>query len=224
MSVPWVWISGLRQLHLDPSVNTGADETHASITADGKTLYFTSSRRGGLGGLDIYRSNRLPSGIWGEAENLGAKINTPEDEETPFLADDGKRLYFSSKGHFNMGGQDVFFSPVTETGNWKDPVNIGFPINTTGDDLFYYPIGDGSQGFISRIERDEAHAFNIYHVSIGERKVEFSDSSGPLEFPDDFSLHILKAGSSDTLSIQYRKDKNLFESSDPSYKIIRENK
>lgn len=209
---------------LGPSVNTGADETHASITGDGKTLYFTSSRRGGIGGMDIYRSSRMPTGIWGVAENLGAVINTPDDEETPFLADDGKRLYFSSKGHFNMGGHDVFFSLISESGNWKDPINIGFPVNTTSDDLFYYPIGDGSQGFISRIERDEAHAFNIYHVSIGDRKIEFSDSSGPPRFPDDFSLRIIQSGSSDTITIQYHKDKNIFQSPDPSYKIIRENK
>ena len=124
-----------------------------------------------------------------------------------------------------MGGHDVFFSSVTETGGyWKDPINIGYPINTTGDDLFYYPIGDGNQGFISRIERKEAHAYNIYHVSIGERIIEFSDSSGPRGFPDDFNLRIIKPGSNDTITIQYRKDNNLFQSPDPSYKIIRENK
>ncbi len=213
-----------KAIPLGATINTGTNETHASITADGETLYFTSARRGGFGGLDIYRSRRLSSSEWGEAENLGAIINTDANEETPFLSDDGKWLYFSSEGHFNMGGYDVFFSFILETGEWKDPINIGFPINTTGDDLFYYPIGDGSQGFISRIERKNAHAYNIYHVSIGERKIEFSESSGAPEFPDDFSLFLIHPASGDTITIQYLKDKDLFQALDPSYKVIREDK
>jgi tetratricopeptide (TPR) repeat protein len=203
---------------LGPNINTGADETHASITADGKTLYFTSARRGGYGELDIYRSTRQPSGEWGEAENLGAVINTEFNEETPFLSED--RLYFSSQGHFNMGGYDVFFSMWDE--GWKDPVNIGFPVNTTVDDLFYYPIGDGNQGLMSRIERKGAHAYNIFFVRIGERTVEFTDVQAG--FPDDFSLILVVPGSKDTITIRYRKDKNMFFPDNPAYKVIRKDR
>jgi hypothetical protein len=149
-------------------------------------------------------------------------INTEENEETPFPSDDGYRLFFSSEGHFNMGGFDVFYSEITGDGTWTDPVNIGFPINTTGDDLFFYPIGDGTKGFMSRIEREEAHAYNIYRVSIGERRIEFTDSSGETGFPEDFNLLLIHTVSGDTLTIQYSKEKDLFRLDDPVYKIIRE--
>jgi hypothetical protein len=207
---------------LGQTINTGTDETHASISADGKTLYFTSARRGGYGGLDIYSASRLSDGGWGEAVNLGPVINTEENEETPFLSDDGYSLFFSSEGHFNMGGYDVFYSQITGDGIWTDPINIGFPVNTTGNDLFYYPIGDGNQGFISRIEREEAHAYNIYHVSIGERRIEFTDSSGKTGFPEDFNLILIHSVTGDTITIHYSKKKDLFHLDDSVYKIIRE--
>jgi hypothetical protein len=201
---------------LGSAVNSGADETHASFSADGKVLFFTSARRGGYGGLDIYRSDRLDAGEWGEAVNLGPVINTESDEETPFLSDDGRQLFFSSKGHFNMGGFDIFFSRLSKEGYWKDPINIGYPINNTTDDLFFYPIGDGSQAYYSRIERVGPHAFNIFRLSIGERTLEFSDRPG---FPEDFRLNLIHNESSDTIIIDYIKDQNMFKSTDPDYRI-----
>ncbi|MFC2112742.1 TolB family protein, partial [Bacteroidota bacterium] len=209
---------------LGPTINTGTDETHASISADGNTLFFTSARRGGYGGLDIYRSERLASGEWGEAENLGSIINSDEDEDTPFPSDNGYRLYFSSRGHFNMGGYDVFFSNLGDDGLWKDPINIGFPINTTTDDLFFYPIGDGSQAYISKIERDGPHAFNIYHLVIGDRVKEFTDASDQSQFPEDFTLRLIHPETGDTIIIHYLQEENLFKSADPSYKISIEEK
>jgi hypothetical protein len=203
---------------LGENINTGTHETHASVSADGQSLYFTSARRGGYGGLDIYRSERLSSGGWGEAVNLGPVINTDRNEETPFLSDN--RLYFSSEGHFNMGGYDIFFSNLDENGKWKDPVNIGYPVNTTGNDLFFYPIGDGSQAFFSRIEREGAHAFNIYHLNIGERKAEFSDASPRPGFPDDFMIRLVNPKTGDTITIKYLKEKDRFMSIDPSWEII----
>lgn len=208
-----------KALELGPSINTGTDETHASITANGKYLYFTSARRGGYGGLDIYRSGRLESGEWSEAENLGPVINTEFDEETPFLSDNGKRLYFSSKGHFNMGGFDVFFSNLLENGNWRDPVNIGFPVNTTTDDLFFYPIGTGNQAYMSKVDREEGHVFNIYHLDIGE-KAEGLSGAEHYRFLDDFSIKLIHIESGDTTIIHYLKDQDLFKTEDPGYRII----
>ncbi|HEC41987.1 MAG TPA: hypothetical protein ENI20_04085 [Bacteroides sp.] len=204
---------------LGPTINSGTDETHASISADGKTLFFTSARRGGFGGLDIYRSERLESGEWTMAENLGPVVNSIYDEDTPFLSDIGNRLYFSSSGHFNMGGYDVFYSNLDESGVWKDPINMGFPINTTTDDLFYYPIGIGNQGYISKIERQGAHAYNIYHLSIGERVTEFRDASDQTRFPDNFTIRLIHTERGDTIILQYLKDEDLFKTIDPSYKI-----
>jgi hypothetical protein len=205
---------------LGATVNTGTDETHAGISSDGKILYFTSSRRGGYGGLDIYRAFRLSGEEWGEAENLGPVINTEKDEETPFPSDNGKRLYFSSGGHFNMGGYDVFFSDLNAEGQWKDPINIGYPVNTTGDDLFFYPIGDGNRAYYSRIDREGAHAFNIYELIIGGRKTEFTDASDRKLFPGDFRIRMIRAQTGDTIVIEYLRDENQFRSMDPAYRIL----
>ncbi|MFC2081179.1 hypothetical protein ACFLR8_03115 [Bacteroidota bacterium] len=205
---------------LGSTINTGTNETHASISADGSTLFFTSARREGFGGLDIYSAERLSSGEWGEARNLGSTINTELDEDTPFLSDDGKRLYFSSEGHFNMGGFDIFYSRLDENGQWKDPVNIGYPVNTTANDLFFYPIGDGSKGLLSRIERKGPHAYNIYRLTIGERETEFSDASDQLRFTEDFRIHLVHPENGDTIIIQYLGKKDTFVISDPAYEII----
>lgn len=205
---------------LGQNINTGTHETHASISSDGNTLYFTSDRRGGYGGLDIYRSSRSASGDWGEAENLGPIINTEGNEETPFLSDNGKQLYFSSEGHFNMGGFDIFYSKLDENDQWKDPINVGYPINTTSNDLFFYPIGEGQQAYCSRIEREGPHAFNIYRLSIGDRKTEFSGISDKTIFSDDFSIRLFHPETGDTIVIQYLKDEKRFKTIDSAYQII----
>ncbi|MCB0637539.1 MAG: PD40 domain-containing protein, partial [Lewinella sp.] len=89
-------------------VNTGAWESQAAISCDGSRLYFASNRAGGLGGTDLWMSERLPNGLWSSPQNLGAPINTPDDEEAPFISNDGKTLYFSSTGHLGLGEQDIF--------------------------------------------------------------------------------------------------------------------
>ncbi len=205
---------------LGNAINSGADETHASITADGMSLYFTSSRRGGYGELDIYRSDRLSSGEWREAVNLGPAINTELNEDTPFPSVDGKRLYFSSEGHFNMGGYDVFFSNLDDNMQWKDPINIGFPINTTVDDLFFYPVGDGSQGYMSKIEREGPHAYNIYRLTIKEEESGVGEVPGRSRFEKNFKIRLVHPETGDTIFIQYLREKDLFKVSDPAYKII----
>jgi len=135
---------------LDEPVNSQFNETHASFSPDGRFLYFTSDRKGGLGGLDIYKSMQLPTGKWGEPENLGPNVNTPLNEETPFVTPDGKTLFFSSQGHYNMGGYDVFFSSGDSNGNWLPPVNAGYPISTPDDDLFFFPLSSGQIAYQSR--------------------------------------------------------------------------
>ena len=130
---------------LDKPVNSKYYETHASISPDGKTLYFTSNRKDGLGGMDIYYSTLDKKGKWSDPVNLGPVINTPYNEETPFICDDGITLYFSSQGHEGMGGFDIFKSQKQSDGNWSEPVNIGYPLNTTDDNLFFYPLENGKK-------------------------------------------------------------------------------
>jgi outer membrane protein OmpA-like peptidoglycan-associated protein len=135
---------------LNSNINTRFNESHASLSPDGKILYFTSDRKGGYGGLDIYRSFIDAKGDWGPAENLGPLINTPYNEETPFISGDGRILYFSSQGHYNMGGYDVFRSVSDSLGGWTSPVNLGYPVNTPDDDLFFFPVGSGTTAYQAR--------------------------------------------------------------------------
>ncbi len=137
-------------IELNDNINSVFNETHASLSPDGHILYFTSDRKGGFGGLDIYRSE-LINGEWGPPVNLGPVINTMFDEESPFVSSDGLKLFFSSKGHYNMGGYDIFYSQL-ENGNWSAPVNIGYPVNTPDDDLFYFPVDTGSLAYIPVID------------------------------------------------------------------------
>lgn len=120
-------------------ISSKYDETHLSLSPDGTTAYFTSNRPGGHGGFDIYRSRQLPDGTWGVPQNLGPEINSPEDEESPMIHPDGKTLYFSSRGHKSMGGFDVFYSKERIDSTWTEAVNLGYPINSGDDDLFFVP-------------------------------------------------------------------------------------
>lgn len=135
---------------LNHHINTESYETHASLSPDGKTLYFSSNRPGGFGDLDIYMSHRdEETGDWGPPINLGENINSPFNENAPFLSADGKTLFFTSDGHTNMGGYDIFFSRLQDDGSWSKPVNMGYPINTTDDEIFYQPIGNGESGLMT---------------------------------------------------------------------------
>jgi len=152
-----------------PNINTKYNENHASISADGTELYFTSDRPGGFGGMDIYMSKRLPpDGFWGEARNLGKTINTAEDEICPFIHPDGVTLFFSSKSHMNMGGFDIFFSSKDEDGNWAEPTNVGYPINTTSDDVFYTPTPDGLRAYYTSQQMIGFGRSDIYLITFPE--------------------------------------------------------
>ncbi|MCX6273534.1 MAG: OmpA family protein [Bacteroidetes bacterium] len=124
-------------------------ESQPSVSADGKTVYFISDRKGGLGGLDIYKTTRLDNGDWSMPVNLGAPINTPGNEKSPFIHPDNRTLYFSSDGHTGMGGYDIFFSRLGEDGKWGKPKNIGYPINSTSDDVGFTVSTDGHYGYFA---------------------------------------------------------------------------
>jgi hypothetical protein len=130
---------------LPAPISSGFNETHASFTPDGNTIFFSSERPGGMGGKDIFFSNILPDGTWGKPINAGENINTPLDEESPFIHPDGKTLFFSSSGHNSMGGYDVFKSTRNGNDEWTAAQNIGYPINTSTDDLFYLPTPNGQR-------------------------------------------------------------------------------
>jgi hypothetical protein len=152
---------------LNGNINTKYWESHASLSKDGKTIYFTSNRAGGYGGLDIYKSSRKKGGDWGPAINLGPVINSKYNEDTPFVTEDGNTLYFSSMGHYNMGGYDIFYSTRLDNGQWAKPINAGYPLNTTNDDLFFDPVGDGSYAYYAKYDKDNTYGLlDIYKLEV----------------------------------------------------------
>ncbi|MDA3953041.1 MAG: hypothetical protein PF485_05310 [Bacteroidales bacterium] len=154
---------------LGNNINSGASETYACVSDDGLTLYFTSNRNGGFGGFDIYESKIDAAGEWGSPVNMGATINSIFDEATPFITEDGKNLYFSSQGHFNIGGFDIFISKK-QGSNWRKPENLGFPFNTTDDDIFFFPLNNGETAYYSKFKETGYGDNDIYRIRIFERE------------------------------------------------------
>ncbi len=152
-------------------INTKAWEPSACVTPDGNTLYFVSDRKGGYGGRDIYRVKRLPNGNWSMAQNLGPTINTSFDEDAPFMHPDGKTLFFSSRGHKCMGGFDIFFAQLFDTA-WSPPTNLGYPANTTDDDIFYVTSADGKRGYYASGKAGGKGDLDIYMLRFEEAVVE----------------------------------------------------
>ena len=140
-----------------------SNETHAVISNDKKSLYFTSDRPGGYGGFDIYKSTLDAKGSWDEAENMGPAINTEFDEETPFITMDDKYLFFSSQGHSSIGGFDIFYIDLESK---SMAINLGYPANTTGNDLFFVPDNSLTSGYISQYDNTSVGKRDIYYVSI----------------------------------------------------------
>ena len=145
-------------------LNTTAWETHATISTDGNYLYFVSDREGGMGGRDIYRLKKLPNGEWSKAMNVGPPVNTPYDEESPFMGADNATLYFSSNGASSMGGFDIFVTRMDEDEKWSEPVNMGYPLNSFDDDIFYTTTADGLTGYYSSDKLEGEGDKDIYMV------------------------------------------------------------
>lgn len=145
-------------------INTPNWETHCTVTPDGQTMYFVSNKKGGFGGRDIYRCEKQENGEWGEPVNCGPTLNSPFDEESPFISIDNKTLYFSSNGETSMGGFDIFQSILDSAGNWSKPMNLGYPFNSTGDDLFYTTTFDGYTGYLTSVRPDGKGEKDIYVI------------------------------------------------------------
>ncbi|MFL5763604.1 MAG: hypothetical protein ACJ77K_06645 [Bacteroidia bacterium] len=139
-------------------------ETSACYSPDGNTIFFSSNRPGGYGGKDLYLVRKLPNGSWGAPYNLGPTINTEYNEDAPFVHPVGNILFFSSEGHRNMGGYDIFKSTFDETGNFSEPQNMGCPINTVDDDIFFVLNTDASYGYFSSEREGGFGSQDIYSV------------------------------------------------------------
>jgi outer membrane protein OmpA-like peptidoglycan-associated protein/tetratricopeptide (TPR) repeat protein len=149
---------------LNKNINTPDHESSGSISFDGKTLYFVSDKVGGYGGSDIYISTKTQKGDWGVPINIGPTINTPYNEEGVFIHPDGRTLYFSSQGHNSMGGYDIFKSTL-EAGKWSEPINLGYPINTADNDVFFSISASGVHGYYSSIKADSYGGQDLYLIT-----------------------------------------------------------
>jgi len=132
--------------NLGETINSRSWESQPSLSADGRTLYFASDRRGGQGKLDVWYSVLKNKDIWSEPKNLGAAINTPDDDNAPFIHANGRTLFFASNGHPGMGGFDIFLSQKIDTA-WSAPKNIGYPINTQTDQVALYISANGKNAY-----------------------------------------------------------------------------
>jgi outer membrane protein OmpA-like peptidoglycan-associated protein len=157
------------KVHLPGIINSSFEEKSISISKDEKTLYFSSNRPGGFGGLDIYRATKDSKGEWTNVKNLGPKINTDMDDDGCFIDYDDVTLYFSSKGRKGMGGYDVFKTTFDLKSNeWSEPTNLGYPINTPDDDIYFVVSKDGKRAYYSSVREDGMGYTDIYMVVIPE--------------------------------------------------------
>ncbi|MDT8402055.1 MAG: hypothetical protein RQ743_10195 [Bacteroidales bacterium] len=193
---------------LNPNINTKYYESHAAISSDGNRLYFTSNRDGGFGGLDIYVSTRDKRGQWSNPVNLGPEINTSYNEETPFICTSDSILFFSSEGHKTMGGYDIFKAEMS-SGKWQSPSNMGYPLNTPDNDLFFHPVNSGKNAYYSMFA--DYKKKDIFYLNIGEQRpypvyritghLNLSDTI--LEFSDDFRIILFSKSMNDTVDVGY---------------------
>ena len=171
----------------DKEVNSKHWETHACLSPDGNTIFYSSNRPGGYGGFDLYYSQKNEKGEWGPSVNLGKTINSSFDEISPYILDNSAELYFSSNGHKTMGGFDVFHCYIVRD-KFSDPANIGYPINTPKDDIFFVPIKNGLNAYYSLFENHDGYGEDdIYRLSFDINK---SNTIAGKPLDQDYFKHI----------------------------------
>jgi len=146
------------------TVNSPSWEPSACLSPDGRTLIFSSNRAGGFGGLDLYKVAINDSGKWGTPVNMGPTINTEYDEDAPFMHPDDSTLFFSSKGHNTMGGYDVFSVREKTDGSWGYIKNMGYPVNTPDDDIYFNVSADGKRAYYTSVRKDGYGEKDNYEV------------------------------------------------------------
>lgn len=162
---------------LGKTINSSYYEDGACLSPDGNTLYFTSERPGGYGGADLYKADRISKTEWSEAQNLGPVVNSEYDEGAPFMAPDGRTLFFSSNGHASMGGYDIFKTTMNDSGKWTTPANLGYPINTVSNEKGFTISADTRTGYLSSDRKGGEGKRDIYIADLSQYSVLSKDSS-----------------------------------------------
>ncbi len=205
-------IKGLyRELdNIGKKVNSTYREEGACYSKTGDTLFFASNREGGFGGLDLYYSLKLPDGTWGKPLNMGAAINTPEDENYPYIDPNGSNLYFASKGHEGMGGYDLFYTYWDNAANdWAKPENLGFPINNPYDNKTISFTLSPRYAYISTIMREGMGSYDIYKVVFLDKEADYLIVSGNIFVKDSTGIKEFKKYNS-RVSITLEKNNELY--------------
>ncbi|NTW31735.1 MAG: OmpA family protein, partial [Bacteroidetes bacterium] len=179
-----VWVDPIK---LGPTINNKrCRQPSITISPDENTVYFSSDRSEGegFGGLDIYKSEKLPDGEWGPAQNLGTGINTPFDEDSPYITPDGSTLYFSSKGHNTIGGYDIFKCNKIND-QWSKPENLGYPVNGSGDDVHYMESINGKHGYFASHREGSYGDMDIYMLYPEGASLDFIEVKGKVVSEND---------------------------------------
>lgn len=177
-------------------VNSSGWESQPCLSIDGQTLYFISDRKdGGFGGMDIWCSH-LVEGRWTKPQNMGPGINTEGDEKSPFVSFDDQTLYFSSNGRLGMGGMDLYFCRRTSDSTWGEPQNLGYPINTGGDESSLIVSPDGRTAIFSSDKFGGQGGLDLYTFALPEQA-----SAEPVEYHEEITevAPTLEVGESITL-------------------------
>jgi len=163
-----------KPLRMSDQINSVGKESCITVSGDGKVLYLVSNRPGGYGMGDIYKSIKDANGNWSNPQNLGPTVNTQYDELGIYVTPDGRMLYFSSTGHNTMGGYDIF-KTSSDSGQWSVPVNLGYPINTAGDDVYFAMPADKKHAYYSS---DQKGDMDIYMITfLGPEKPVIASNS-----------------------------------------------
>ncbi len=155
-------------INLGGRVNSDQWDSQPCLSPDKRDLYFASRRLGGLGGTDIYVCHLQPNGKWSEPENLGPSINTPGDEQCPFIHADNQTLYFTSNYWPGYGDEDIFYARKGPGGDWSKPVNLGYPINTIDREGTLFITADGKTAYYASDKTDSKGGLDIYSFELRE--------------------------------------------------------
>lgn len=166
---------------LGKHINSDFSETSVSLSPDGNTIFFASDKPGGEGGIDIWVSHKNDKGAWQKSTNLGAPINTPFDEDGPFIGFDGKTLYFSSRGGNGMGGYDIYRVEYDSASQvWTSPTNMGYPINTPDDDIYFTPSKDGKRAYYASVKEDGLGYTDLYMLKVPDEMKRDDPNATPV--------------------------------------------
>ncbi|HTA63661.1 MAG TPA: OmpA family protein [Bacteroidia bacterium] len=220
---------------LDTSINADIYQNHISMSNDGKTIYFSSERNGGEGKLDLYKAEKQADGKWAQAVNLGDIINTKDDEGSPLISEDGKTLYFSSKGHKGFGGYDIFKTSFNGT-TWSAPENMNLPFNSAGDDIYMIINATETHGYLSSSRAGGYGDMDIYEITFLRAPFETyaSDIPGMISFtapdtiyvnqPLSFAVQSTKVPQSDIKTYNWGVNDSILQThaNNPSYNFSKE--